>query len=196
MIKIAITGGIGSGKTMVSNLLQTMGYVVFSCDKIANGVLNDPTVIKKISTFAKDCVIKNANGTYQIDKKALSNVVFTNEKLLQKLTDITHPLILTELLNQINNANQNLVFAEVPILFEKNYQNYFDKIIVVTRPLNDRINSVISRNNCTKQEVLNRINSQFDYSKLNKSDYIVINNDKDILALQTQIENILKTLNS
>lgn len=187
---IAITGGIGSGKTQVSSFLKSIGEKVISCDEITPSMYLKPLVKQKLAQIFPQAYNPKDD---LIDKSIVAKTVFSDKQKLKELTDFLAPQILQECLSQAKKFN-GTVFIEVPLLFECNAIKEFDKIIVVTRNLNDRIQSVMTRNNLKKQEVLERISSQFDYDKADLSNYIVVENNSSLQDLNSQVEKLLKTL--
>lgn len=187
-IKIAITGGIGSGKSTLAALLKNKGYDVFSCDEIYHELLCDEGYIAEIARLFPPAV-ENGN----INKKKLSDIIFTDEKTRNQLNALAHPWIMRRLFEKMENANGKYVFAEVPLLFEEGYENLFDKIIVVLRNEEDRIVSVMQRSGLSRQEVKNRIKAQFDYSKLeNKPSFLVLLNNGAQADLENRLNEIVK----
>lgn len=186
--KIAITGGIGSGKSAVLHIFEEMGYPTFSCDEIYRDVIQSPSYIQKISEVFPECILEG-----KIDRKLLAQLVFQNEEKLAILNAIAHPLIMERLSQNMDNCNGDTVFAEVPLLFEGNYENLFDKVFVVLRNKEARIQSVIQRDQISEQSVKNRINSQFDFEdpkneiRLKNCNVIFIKNQGDLSALKNQI---------
>ena len=187
---IAITGGIGSGKSSVAKFLSEMGYPVFSCDEIYQEVILSLDYIEKVTNLFPECIV---NG--RIDKKILAQIVFTDKSKLTRLNGIAHPLIMEKLFEKMYNCNQELVFAEVPLLFEGNYEDKFDSVIVIMRNKEKRIQSIISRDGITREQALNRINAQFDYDNSNERfkncNAILIENNGTIEELKTQIQKII-----
>ena len=156
--KIAITGGIGSGKSTVSAYIKERGYPVFSCDEIYKEVITMPAYINAIQKVFPN-VIQNG----EIDRKRLSEQVFTDEKKRLDLNAVAHPLIMQRLMEKMQACKSELIFAEVPLLFEGGYQNWFDQIIIVKRSVEQRIQSVCKRDGLTKVEAQMRMCSQIDY---------------------------------
>ena len=187
---IAITGGIGSGKTSVSKIIKSLGYKVFSADETYSELLNDKSFVKTIYD-ALD--IKSTN--YVFDRKLVANKVFNDNDCLKKLNDITHPLIMKKMLENSKNES-GVIFNEVPLLFESGYQNLYDEIIVVKRSLEDRVNSVTKRDGISKNDVLARINNQYDYeNKLNIEHTLIVNDgslDKLTSSVKVVLEKIVK----
>ena len=156
---IAITGGIGSGKSTLLSLLQKKGYTVFSCDEIYQSLLCNPSYIQKVKSLCPTAVRNNA-----IDKTALGKIVFENDTKRQQLNEIAHPSIMQELYAQIKKQD-GVVFSEVPLLFEGEYEDDFDAVIVVMREKQQRALAVAKRNGISTQNAKQRMLSQFDISK-------------------------------
>lgn len=189
--KIALTGGIGSGKSEVLSIIKNLGYTVFSCDEINRELLTKRKVLKYLKVLFPTTV----KGFFRpkLDKKALSDLVFSDKSALNDLNGLMHPMIMETLIKRIDGVKSGAVFAEVPLLFEEGYQDLFDNVIVVKRDKNERIESVVKRSNISREEVSKRINNQIDYDKFDFSGLIVIINDKDLKTLE---ENTKKTVRS
>lgn len=189
--RIAITGGIGSGKSSVLRMFGEMGYPIFSCDEIYREIIDTPAYIQKIKDVFPECIVEG-----KIDKKLLSNAVFNNEEKLALLNSIAHPLIMERLLLRMDECAGETVFAEVPLLFEGNYENLFDKVIVVVRNKEKRIQSVIERDHISLNEVTARISSQFDFedpknkNRLKNANVIFLKNEEDLSSLKNQIKRL------
>ena len=184
---IAITGGIGSGKSSVLHYLSEMGYPIFSCDQIYREVIRTPAYIHKISEAFPTCIINNT-----IDRKRLGEIVFNDTDKLSLLNSIAHPLIMESLFSKMKDCKQEVAFAEVPLLFEGNYEKHFDGVIVVCRNIEERIRSIVQRDKITKDESLQRISSQFDYdnaeNRFKKCNAISIDNNGSVEELQAKIK--------
>lgn len=191
MKKIAITGGIGSGKSTAIKYIEEMGYPVFSCDEIYKTIRQSAAYVKRISSEFPNAVVEG-----QIDSKKLSEIVFLDKSSLEKLNKISHPLIMEELLKAMNASNSTLVFAEVPLLFEGGFEKLFDKIIVITRNRDERIYAVQKRDGCTNEEVERRLSSQFDYDSEEGKRRVKAANAHLIenYGRKTELEEKLKTL--
>ena len=193
--KIAITGGIGSGKSFVTKILKEMGFPVFSCDKIYAEVVNSHSYIENVCKYFPSAVREG-----KIDKKRLSDIVFQDDNARKTLNGIAHPLIMDQLFKQMNTCTDTLAFAEVPLLFEGGFENLFDGVIVVLREKQERIKAVQERDELREEEVLARMNAQVDYDseetreKLkNKNVYLLIN-DKDKQALKRSVDDLLERI--
>ncbi len=187
-LKIAITGGIGSGKSQAVKFLKALGFSVFSCDEIYKNVILSREYIERVKKMFPEGVV---NG--QIDRKILAEIVFNDAQRRQTLNNIAHPLIMEKLFKSMDGAPTNLVFAEVPLLFEGNYQELFDFVIVIERDTAKRIESIKIRDGLSEEQILNRIHSQFDYSKIKETEYfkngkiIVIDNNGDVEDLNEKL---------
>ena len=158
--KIAVTGGIGSGKSIALSYIKGLGFPVFSCDLIYKKIIQQKEYVEKVGEFFPEAIINN-----QIDRKKLSTIVFQNSAKLKLLNELAHPLILKELDKEISQENKDVVFAEVPLLFENNLQDKFDKVIVVYRDISKRIEAICKRDGIPPEAAQARINNQFDYDK-------------------------------
>lgn len=192
---IAITGGIGSGKSTVSKILKDKGYSVFSCDEIYGELLHGEKYKQKIASIFPTAL---KNG--EIDKGILGKLIFENPKMRQTLNENTHPLIMSTLFENIQNIKEGLIFAEVPLLFEGKYAEKFDEIIVVYREKQERIEAIKGRNGLSEEEIVARILAQFDYDlalqngTFEKTGTHVLYNDGSIEQLAKNTESLLKKI--
>ena len=187
MLKIAISGNIASGKSAVEKYMEEKGYTVFDTDKLSHEILNN-SAKEVIDAFKNQDVTEN--GT--VSRKKLGPIVFRNEQERIKLENIIYP----KLKNKIEeifeeNKNKKFVFISIPLLFEVGWKNLFDKTIFVYADDNLRLERLIKRNSLSKEEALQRINSQKpQQDKIKKSDFNICNND-DIITLQNKINEII-----
>lgn len=193
MKKIAITGGIGSGKSTVSEIIRKMGYVVVSADKVYSELLLNEDFVKEICELMNISPIEK-DGRITIDRKALSALVFSDKTQLSRLNDFTHPRIMDEIFRRSEGV-EPLFFAEVPLLFERGYETGFDNVFVVRRQLDLRLSGTAKRDGKTEAEIRKVIDNQFDYEG-NKSGYksIIIENNGTIQELETEVSEAVKRL--
>lgn len=178
---IAITGGIGSGKSQVSTLLKRWGYTVYSADEVYAELLSCSEFVKQIHQ-----AVGVEDNSPTLNRKAVSNAVFASPEKLAVLNNLTHAKIMERLMDL--SKNKGVVFNEVPLLFEGGFESFYDKVIVVTRPLDMRVQSVIERDGLTREEVLKRIKNQFDYAKITNTKHTVIVNDLTLQSLEDKVK--------
>ena len=187
MVKlIAITGGIGCGKSIVSQILKEFGFQVYDCDCNAKYLMDNSPTIKDClkSTFGNDIII---DGT--INRVKLANIVFNNKEKLVKLNNIVHSSVKEDLISwKLENSQKKLLFVETAILYQSGLDSIVDEVWEVNAPLEIRIERVMKRNNISRQDVLSRIESQ-KYEILAQADYIITNDDK--VAILPQLVTIL-----
>lgn len=188
--KIAVTGGIGSGKSTVMKIIAGKGYPIFSCDEIYSQLTSDRNFLNILRHSFGD--ILNSDGT--LDRKKLSEIVFNNPAKLAELDKITHPAIYKEMFRMADEAG-GICFCEVPLLFESGAESLFDGVIIVMRNEEQRIKSVTARDKLPEQDVKKRISNQFDYNSANFAMYYVIHNNGDLSELEWQTEEIIKKIN-
>ncbi len=172
---VGLTGGIGSGKSTVANLFRELGVPVYDSDKEAKLLMNTSDKIKKalVKLLGKESYIDGKlNRTYISDK------VFTNPELLAELNAIVHPQVKIHFKAWCAQQNYKYLIQESALIFENKSQNNYDKIILVTAPLEIRVARVVKRDNSSKDAVLQRVNNQLlDSEKIDFSDFIIENID-------------------
>jgi len=180
MLKVGLTGGIGSGKTSVSNVFEKLGTPVIDTDVIARELINNNEyILQRIAdTFGPE-VLKQ-NGV--LDRKKLAQLVFNNKENKQSLEQIFHPKIKAEVSRQIKilSTRRNppaYIIIVVPLLIESNYQDIIDRILVVIADEAVRIARVQKRDNRSLSEIEAIINNQVDdRTRLAEADDIIENN--------------------
>lgn len=183
---VAVTGGIGCGKSAVINIIKELGFTVLSADEEYALLLNDPSFVRKIHNIA------GIESGDTLDRKAVSFAVFNDSVKLKALNEFTHAKIYEKLFEK--SKGMGLVFHEVPLLFESGKQDDYYKVIVVKRNLEDRINSVVLRSGLTREEVEKRIKNQFNYENLDENKHTVIYNDKDLQSLAVKVKAVVNEI--
>lgn len=187
---IGLTGGIGSGKTMVANYIKSLGIPVYIADDEARKIMDTHEVIQAISsTFGNDILKDNI-----VNREKLSKLVFDNPEELKKLNAIIHPLVKKHFDNWLkDHSSFPFVVKEAAILFESGSYKYCDSIIAVTAPIETRIQRVLKRDKTSRENILKRMQNQWtDDLRIAKSDF-VINNDS-VKETHKQIDQIIKIL--
>ena len=193
--KIAVTGGIGSGKSSVVKILREMNYPVFSCDEIYADLRESAEYLQKFSEIFPQAV---ADG--RLDKKRLAEIVFGDAVQRERLNRLSHPMIMQRLSMLMNEQTEPFVFAEVPLLFENGFEKDFDEVIVVMRNLDERIKAICKRDGLTTPQAQQRICAQFDYDDWNNQNYLksidahLIQNDGAETDLIKKVTDMLTTL--
>jgi dephospho-CoA kinase len=191
-ILIGVTGGIGSGKTYVSNRLAKKGFKVFYADLIAKQLyLKDKTLVKKLVTaFSKE--ILNFKGKINLLK--FKEIIFSSKKNYEKANSIVHPVVISYVKNQIKKTPHRIVLVEAALVFETGFDKYVDYVITVFTNKKKRIERIMLRDGAKRSEVEKILRFQMDEkSKLKKSNFIILNN-KDLPYLDIQIDFIAKML--
>lgn len=194
-IKVAITGGIGSGKSTVAQYIKEMGYPVFSCDEIYKEIIKRDDYISAIRQEFPSAVI---NG--KIERQILSEIVFLDPKKREQLNEIAHPLIMSTLYERMEKCEGALIFAEVPLLFEENLENQFDRTLVILREEEKRIDAVQKRDCLDDESIKKRIQAQFEYSsqeakiRFKNCNAILLKNEGNIEKLHLKIKEIISNL--
>jgi dephospho-CoA kinase len=191
MIKLGVTGGIGSGKTLICTIISSMGYPVFNADLEARHIVDsDPNVVSSLKNlFGNDIYVND-----QLNRKKVSEIVFTNHEKLSKLNSIVHPAVAEHFTKWIlPYRSKSLVVEEAAILFESGAYKGVDKIVSVIAPTDLRVKRVIERDGLDEVTILNRMNNQFSQEELVKRSDYIIENDGDKLILP-QIVRIINDL--
>ena len=191
MLKVGITGGIGVGKTYISNILEKMGYPVFYSDIIAKEIVSkDSRLISLIKQEFGDDIYLADN---KIDNKLLSSIVFNDNNRLSKLNSLIHPFVFECFNEWSEKQSSRIVFKEAAILFESNSHLNLEKVICITASKNSRIQRIVKRDGRSLEEINNIMSRQMEQTeKVKLSDYVVENDgDKSILL---QISDILEKL--
>ena len=190
MIKIAITGNIAAGKSVVEKILKELQYPVIDTDKIVHDLfINSQDLNNKLR---KEFNEYNIHTEGILDRKKLAKVVFSDRKLLKKLEKITHPMVLNEVMKFFEaNHQENFVFVSVPLLFEVHWTQYFDKVILVAANDNIRLERLMTRRNLTEENALTRMNAQIPQEeKIKLADFVIYNNT-NYIDLNRQINETL-----
>lgn len=192
MMIVAITGGIGSGKSLVSKVFAELDAKIIDTDLISRHIMEpDGTAYPHILKEFGEDILENDG---RINRKAVAEIVFNNKEKLSVLNSITHKYIFDEVENQIKTAEKNLICLDVPLLFSCDFPFSYDASIGVIAPLETRIERVIKRDGCTREQVIARINNQISDEEIrNKADFCIIN-DLDEEKVRNQVLDIYRKL--
>ncbi|GAA4170076.1 dephospho-CoA kinase [Sphingobacterium ginsenosidimutans] len=172
-LKIGITGGIGSGKTFICRLFEALGIPVYNADEEAKRLMNTDVRIKE------KLIAQFGEATYKdglLDRGFLANMVFSDKNKLELLNSIVHPVVIQEAKDWAERQTTRYSLKEAALLFESGSYKELDYTILVTAPMDIRIQRVIERDGATEQQVQERINKQLsDEEKLQLADFVIVN---------------------
>lgn len=182
MLRIGLTGGIGSGKTTVAQIFGVLGIPVYSSDDAAKRLMNEDEDLKKkiIESFGKESY---QNG--ELNRKYVANEAFSDPKKIKLLNSMVHPATIKDATAWMEKQNAPYVIKEAALIFESGSDQFLDYVIGVKSPLNLRIERTMKRNNVTAEEVASRMKLQMDeVEKMNRCDFIIVNDEKEMLIPQ------------
>lgn len=181
LLKIGITGGIGSGKSTVCTIFRILGIPVFNADIEARKLYDEPQVKEAIILAFGDKMYPQ--GVF--DKKAMADLVFQSTDKLKQLNELLHPLVQIQFDTWLQQQVSPYAIKEAALLIEAGSYQQLDALILVTCPMNKRIERVMKRDRVTEDEVLARINKQLsEEDKRVLCQYEIINDDRQLLIPQ------------
>ncbi|UCG83928.1 MAG: dephospho-CoA kinase [Dehalococcoidia bacterium] len=197
MIVIGLTGGIASGKSAVSGMLEQWGAVVIDADKVGHeAFLPDTDAWREVvATFGSE--ILDENG--KIDRSKLADIVFRDPDALLRLNSIMHPLmyrIVEHKIEALRDRGVDVVVLEAPLLIEAKWTDLVDQVWVVVAPESNVIDRLCNQKGFTEEQAKARINSQTTSSEKSKYADVVIENDSDLGSLREKLEDIWRRLRS
>ncbi|MFN5441105.1 MAG: dephospho-CoA kinase [Flavobacteriia bacterium] len=189
MLRIGLSGGIGSGKSTVAGILAKMGYPVFYSDQEAKRLYDEnPVLQKQLVDLFGPAIYRDG----QLNKAFLAQQLFSNAELKAQVTALVHPLVRKAFEVWAQQQASDLVFNEAAILFETGAYKDFDATVLVTAPIETRIERVQKRDLISREAVLQRIANQWpDSKKMNLTTYIITNDGQPLLQ---QIEDVISKL--
>jgi dephospho-CoA kinase len=193
MLKVGITGGIGSGKTMVCKVFEVLGIPVYYADYHAKRLMEtDPGIRKELAEMFGPSVI-NKDG---IDRKNLARIIFNDANALKTINNLVHPAVRKDFMGWVENmSGHDYLIEEAAILFESGAYRLLDFNITVSAPEEMRIKRVMVRDNAARESVLSRIKNQLTDREREKIADAVIRNDESELLIPQILKLHNKLLN-
>ena len=196
MLKVGLTGGLGSGKSTASKFFNSLGAYVLDADSTAKNLIESSNEVQNelIKEFGTDIMDANSN----VDKTKLARVAFQDEDHQQRLNYVVHPHIhnaIDKHFNEILDQNKHELFiVDAALIYESGYDAHLDYVIVISAQLKHRMERALDRKTLSRDEILKRIEFQWpEEDKTNIADY-VIHNDGTELELKNQIDELYNTL--
>lgn len=195
MLWIGLTGSMGSGKSAVAEILREMGFSVLDADAEARQALakGSPASAEVVRAFGPDLL----TSTGEIDRARLGQLVFGAPEKLQQLEKIVHPVVqksVREQRERLARIGVEAAFYDVPLLFEKNLESHFDRILVVNAPLESMIERVRARSGLSREQCLARLSNQLPLSEKCKRADCVIENSGTLENLRSEVRKALGAL--
>ena len=184
MIRIGITGGIGSGKSTICNIFKVLGVHVFHADNVARDIQETENKIRSGLTDLFGSSIYSREGI--LDRKTMAGLIFNNPALMKEVSRIIHPVVRENFLSWADkHHNEDYILYEAAILFETGYYKDLDYNILVVADEKIRIKRVMKRDNTPVEAVMERIKNQMqDEEKIRMADFVIDNNERDLVIPQ------------
>jgi len=182
MLRIGLTGGIGSGKSTVARIFSVLGIPVYDADSASKRLMTEVEDLKKkiIESFGKESY---TNGI--LNRKYLSEQVFSDPKKTELLNAIVHPATIKDAEEWMKKQNAPYIIKEAALIFESGSNKFLDKVIGVSSPISLRMERTMKRSNITSEQVKERMALQMDEEeKLRLCDYVIINDEQQMLIPQ------------
>ena len=182
ILKVGLTGGIGSGKSTVAKVFEVLGIPVYYADDAAKKLMNEDVALKEL------LVNEFGNAIYsngKLNRPHLSSLVFNNPKKLEALNAIVHPATIADADKWMQQQTAPYAIKEAALIFESHANNYLDKVIGVYAPAPLRIQRVMLRDKMNEEAILARINKQMDEDKkMQLCDFVITNDTLDLIIPQ------------
>jgi len=182
MLKIGLTGGMGSGKTTVSQIFSSLNIPVFYADDIAKAIMNEDAGLKQsiIDLFGSDAYIENS-----LNRKYIADIVFNDAYKLEQLNALVHPVTIAAADKWMQEQKSPYVVKEAALMFEAGAAAHLDYVIGVYAPQHLRMQRVMHRDNTGSEKVLSRMNNQIDETiKMKLCDFVIINDEQQAVLPQ------------
>lgn len=192
MLKIGVTGGIGSGKSTICKIFELLNVPVYYSDDLAKSILNTDENIKQKVVELFGAIILDIDGL--LNRKKIAEIVFNDSAQLEKLNNIIHPAVASDFCSWVAlRKHDKYVLKEAAILFESGANEQVDKVIAVIAPKELRRRRVLTRDNANVEDINRRMENQMGDNELSeKSDFVIINDESK--SVIQQVLNIHKSI--
>lgn len=181
MLRIGLTGGIGSGKSTVAAIFNVLGIPVYYADAAARGLMNEDKEMRKALTEHFGAIYREG----KLDRERLAAMVFTDKQKLNVLNSIVHPATIRHAEKWIREQTSPYIIKEAALLFESGSNKHLDLIVGVSAPYELRVKRAMARDLITETQVMDRISKQMDEEKkISLCDFVIINDEKQMLFPQ------------
>lgn len=181
MKKIAVTGGIGCGKSYVCEVFEALGVPVFYADQEAKKIYRDPCFLEVLKSHFGQAIFREG----ALDYAALAEVVFQNEKSLATLNALTHPKVIENFKTWAVGQTTPYVIQEAALIFEAHLEGLFDLVVCVDAPRNQAMKRVMQRDAADEKAVQQRMANQMSVKeKREKADFVIVNDERCMLLPQ------------
>ena len=182
MLKIGLTGGLGSGKSTVAHIFEVLGIPVYYADAASKRLMNDN---EKVKADVQNAFGKEVYPDGKLDRKYLAEIVFNDESKLELLNSIVHPATLCDAEEWLKKQTTAYAIKEAALIFESGSNKFLDFVIGVRSPLTLRLQRAIKRDNISGDEAMLRINKQMDEEeKINLCDFVIVNDEQQMIIPQ------------
>ncbi len=182
MLRIGLTGGLGSGKSTVAHIFEVLGIPVYYADAASKRLMNDD---EKVKADVQNAFGKEVYPDGKLNRKYLSEIVFKDEKKLELLNSIVHPATLQDADEWMKKQTSPYAIKEAALIFESGSNKFLDFVIGVRSPLTLRLQRAIKRDNISGEEAMLRINKQMnEEEKINLCDFVIVNDEQQMIIPQ------------
>ena len=193
-MKVGLTGGIASGKSTVTEILESLGAKIIDADKVAHQLMEPKKELwqKIIDAFGQKILTENE----EIDRDKLGNLIFNDSQKKKKIDQLSHPIIISEIESRLETLEQDnqIIIADIPLLIEADLMDLFQEVWVVYVKKEIQINRLMNRDNIDRKQAVAKIESQMSLKEKKKYADRIINNNGSVSQLEKQVKKIWREI--